>query len=41
MTGYAENALQRADFLEEGMEMVTKPFTTEALARHIRGMIER
>ena len=41
MTGYAENARLRAEFLGEGMEMVAKPFTTDLLARRIREMIGR
>ncbi|MFC7737164.1 PAS domain S-box protein [Roseomonas sp. GCM10028921] len=38
MTGYAENAAIRG-FLEPGMELVTKPFSTDALAHRIRAMI--
>ena len=38
MTGYAENAAIRG-FLEPGMELVTKPFSTDALAQRIRAMI--
>ena len=40
VTGYAEHAAKRADFLAPGMEMVTKPFSLEAVAVTIRGMIE-
>ncbi|MEJ1976015.1 MAG: response regulator [Acetobacteraceae bacterium] len=40
VTGYAEHATERAEFLAPGMEMVTKPFALEALARKIREMIE-
>ncbi|HEY1863300.1 MAG TPA: PAS domain S-box protein [Roseiarcus sp.] len=39
VTGYAEDAAGSA-FLEPGMEIVTKPFTMEALASKIREMIE-
>jgi CheY-like chemotaxis protein len=40
MTGYAEKAAS-SDFLEEGMDMIIKPFTTNALSEHIRQIIER
>jgi CheY-like chemotaxis protein len=40
VTGYAEHAAKRADFLAPGMEMVTKPFSLEAVAVTIREMIE-
>ncbi|HEX4861709.1 MAG TPA: PAS domain S-box protein [Rhizomicrobium sp.] len=39
MTGYAETAAGK-NFLEAGMEIITKPFTTDALALRIREMIE-
>ncbi|TWC59969.1 PAS/PAC sensor hybrid histidine kinase [Pseudomonas sp. SJZ080] len=39
MTGYAENAAERQGFLEEGMDMVTKPFSMDLLANKIRTMI--
>jgi PAS domain S-box-containing protein len=39
VTGYAEHATQRNEFLEPGMEMVTKPFALDALALKIREMI--
>jgi len=38
ITGYAENAAIAAGFLEPGMEMITKPFSVEALATKIRHM---
>ncbi|MCB5176927.1 PAS domain-containing protein [Microvirga lenta] len=41
ITGYAENAAVASGFLEQGMEMITKPFAVEALAIRIREMIER
>ncbi len=40
MTGYAPDAAARPEFLAPGMEMVTKPFTMEALAVRIRAMIQ-
>ena len=40
MTGYAENATIRSGFLAEGMQMVTKPFALDEMARRIREMIE-
>ncbi|WP_457265938.1 PAS domain-containing protein [Pseudomonas sp. P5_C3] len=39
MTGYAEIAAERQGFLEEGMDMVTKPFSIDLLANKIRAMI--
>jgi CheY-like chemotaxis protein len=39
MTGYAENAAG-STFLEPGMEIITKPFTMDRLAKRIRGIIE-
>jgi signal transduction histidine kinase/ActR/RegA family two-component response regulator len=40
MTGYASEAATASGFLAPGMELVTKPFTVEALARRMREMIE-
>jgi PAS domain S-box-containing protein len=40
VTGYAEHATTRTNFLAPGMEMVTKPFSLEAVAVTIRAMIE-
>ncbi len=40
ITGYAANAQVRGDFLEEGMEMLAKPFNIDALGVLIRQMIE-
>jgi PAS domain S-box-containing protein len=40
VTGYAEHATVRGDFLAPGMKMVTKPFSLEAVAITIREMIE-
>ena len=39
MTGYAEMATERQGFLEEGMDMVAKPFSVDLLANKIRTMI--
>ncbi len=39
VTGYAEHATKRGDFLGSGMKMVTKPFSLEAVAVTIREMI--
>jgi DNA-binding response OmpR family regulator len=41
ITGYAENAAVASGLLEQGMEMITKPFAVEALAIRIREMIEQ
>ncbi len=40
ITGYAETAAMSSGFLEPGMAMITKPFSTEVLMTRIRGMIE-
>ncbi|WP_296185268.1 response regulator [Pseudomonas sp. UBA1879] len=40
ITGYAENAGTRAGFLEEGMQMITKPFAFDQLTAKVREMIE-
>ena len=40
VTGYAENAALRGDFLAPGMEMLTKPFALDVLGAKIREMIE-
>jgi DNA-binding response OmpR family regulator len=39
MTGYAERAAG-SSFLEDGMQIITKPFDMDALAARIREMIE-
>ena len=41
VTGYAEKAAVRGDFLGEGMEMITKPFALDVLAARIRTMVAR
>lgn len=40
MTGYAADAAVRSEFLEAGMEMLTKPFQLENLTTKIREMID-
>ena len=39
MTGYAQSAASRADFLAPGMEMISKPFSIDELAAKIREML--
>ena len=39
VTGYAEQAAIRGDFLGEGMDMIAKPFAIDALSAKIRGVI--
>ncbi|MGE8149754.1 PAS domain S-box protein [Pseudomonas vancouverensis] len=41
MTGYAEIAAERQGFLEDGMDMVAKPFSIDLLAIKIRTMISQ
>ena len=41
MTGYAQKAAERQGFLEDGMDMVAKPFSIELLAGKIRTMISQ
>ena len=41
ITGFAENAVVGDGPLDAGMELVTKPFSMEALAARIRDMIAR
>mgnify|MGYP000600808902 FL=1 len=36
VTGYAANAAVRAEFLEPGMHMISKPFSVQALAAAVR-----
>lgn len=40
MTGYARNAQNLDDFLEDGMDLLTKPFTVDELALRVRTMLE-
>jgi PAS domain S-box-containing protein len=39
ITGYAENAAVRGDFLAKGMELILKPFAIDVLATRIRKML--
>jgi PAS domain S-box-containing protein len=41
VSGYAEHATFRGEFLEPGMDMLTKPFALDALGAKVRAMIER
>ena len=41
VTGYAENAVVGNGHLDHGMEVITKPFSTTALAAKIRDLIDR
>jgi CheY-like chemotaxis protein len=41
VTGYAEHATFRNDFLDPGMDMLTKPFALDALGAKVRAMIDR
>lgn len=41
MTGYASNAEMCAGFLDQGMDMLIKPFSIDELALKVRNMIER
>jgi CheY-like chemotaxis protein len=39
VTGYAENAVLNHGHLERGMQVVTKPFSSETLARRVKDLI--
>jgi CheY-like chemotaxis protein len=41
ITGYAENALVGNGQLEPGMQVVTKPFTLDALVRRIKDLLAK
>lgn len=41
VTGCAEDATFRGDFLDPGMDMITKPFALDALGSKVRAIIER
>jgi DNA-binding NtrC family response regulator len=41
VSGYAENATVRGAFLDEGMDMLIKPFSLDAFGAKVRSMIER
>lgn len=40
LTGYAEGAMSRADFLGPNMQLLTKPFTLDMLAGRVSSMLE-
>jgi signal transduction histidine kinase len=40
ITGYAEHAAVRAGFLDDGMQMITKPFAFDHLTTKVREMIQ-
>ncbi|SIT31195.1 GAF domain-containing protein [Achromobacter sp. MFA1 R4] len=40
MTGYAESAASTRGFLEEGMELIVKPFSLDALGERVQRMLE-
>ena len=40
MTGYAKEAEVRGDFLDDGMDLLTKPFSIDELAQRVRRLIE-
>ena len=40
VTGYAENAVVRNGHLDPGMQLITKPFTIEAMGNKIREMLD-
>jgi signal transduction histidine kinase/ActR/RegA family two-component response regulator len=39
MTGYAEYALLGGTFIDDGLELITKPFSIEALARQVASLV--
>lgn len=39
VTGYAEGAVVRSGFLDEGMDMVAKPFSVDVLGKKIMNMV--
>jgi PAS domain S-box-containing protein len=41
LTGYAEHAMRRSDFLGPGMDMMTKPFEADELGVKILSILER
>ena len=40
MTGYAEKAAIKSEFLSSGMDIVAKPFAVDAFGAKVREMIE-
>jgi Response regulator containing CheY-like receiver, AAA-type ATPase, and DNA-binding domains len=41
MTGYAENAVTQHGILEEGLNVIPKPFTFEKLAKKVREVLDK
>ncbi len=41
ITGYAENAVLNHGHIERGMEVLTKPFAVDELARRVTGLLQR
>lgn len=41
ITGYAENAVLRADSLKPGMHIMVKPFTMDSLTQRVRQILDR
>jgi PAS domain S-box-containing protein len=41
VSGYAENATVRSDFLDTGMDLLSKPFSLDALGAKVHGIIHR
>ncbi len=41
VSGYAENATSRGDFLDTGMDMLTKPFALDTLGAKVHAIIHR
>jgi CheY-like chemotaxis protein len=39
ITGYAEGALMKQGFLPAGMQVLTKPFSLEALAAKVQSLL--
>jgi len=39
VSGYSENALVRGDFIDAGMDMLTKPFALDTLGAKVHAMI--
>jgi len=41
VSGYAENATVRGEFLDAGMDMLSKPFSLDAFGAKVYAMIHR
>jgi ActR/RegA family two-component response regulator len=39
LTGYAEMAAARGGFLGEGMQMIVKPFSIDAIINRVQGLL--